>query len=546
MLHSPQSSRILLVDDEVGHLCLLENMLNRIGYRHVGKVSDSREVFVTMAEFRPDLLILDLHMPHLDGCEVMQRLRKTVLADEHVPVLILTADLTPQAKRRALAAGAADVLTKPFDSSEAFMRIRNLIELRALERQSRGHQHALERTVAERTHELRESQRQIVQQERLRAFGEMAGGVVHDFNNALMSIIGYSEILLEDEAMLADPVMVRQFLKIMNTAGRDASHVIGRLREFYRPREESDVFVPVDLNKVLEEVVPITQPKWHDQALIAGKVIEIVFDLARIPLIQGNAAELREVATNLIFNAVDAMPHGGKITLRTRPEGASVVWEVCDEGAGMSDEVRTRCLEPFFSTKGEKGTGLGLSMVFGIIKRHDGQLDVDSAVGEGSTFRIRLPGIVDAFVPPVAGSVAAQRPLHILVVDDGAVTRYVLSAYLKADGHSVVCASDPVEALELFPAHEFDVLLLDFAMPGMNGLQLAAKIRQRRSDQRIILVTACSQDDLPPGEGTPGVDLVMRKPVPRSELRRALASVMQRTGSAAATADRETAAEIFA
>jgi len=142
---------------------------------------------------------------------------------------------------------------------------------------------------------------------------------------------------------------------------------------------------------VIEQTVSLTQPKWKTQARSSGRTIEVVTNLEDVPPVTGNPSELREALTNLIFNAVDAMPEGGTITLRSHSEDQAVLCEVSDTGTGMSEDVRTRCLEPFFSTKGDKGTGLGLSMVFGTIKRHNGTLDIESAVGRGSTFRIRFP-----------------------------------------------------------------------------------------------------------------------------------------------------------
>jgi len=523
MIHSTSTARLLLVDDEVSNLCLLQNILNRMGYREIEMLTDPRGIFTTIENFQPDLLVLDLNMPHLDGYTIMQHLGKRT-PDEFIPVLILTADATPHAKRRALAAGASDLLTKPFDTSEAIMRIRNLLEMRALHRQLRDKNESLEVKVAERTRELRDAQRQIVAQERLRAFSEMAGGVVHDFNNTLMSIIGYSEILLQDDGLRANPEVVHEFLTIMNTAGRDASHVVGRLRDSYRPREDSDVFLPVDLNKILEEVVPLTQPKWRDQALASGRVISLNFDLEGIPNILGNAAELREVATNLIFNAVDAMPAGGDITLRTRKDGEQVVWEVEDTGTGMTEEVRMRCLEPFFSTKGEKGTGLGLSMVFGIIKRHEGIVEIESVPGYGTLFRVRLPATMNVFRPATEKPSSLGRSLHVLLVDDEPVNRDILSKYLLGDGHSVVATVNAHEAMERFRVERFDLIVTDHAMPGMSGLQLAADVRRIRPDQAIILVTGFSDPTRMPGELPEYVNLVLSKPVPQSELRRAVAA----------------------
>lgn len=521
-----KSSAILIVDDQVANICLMQNILGRIGYNRIDSTTDPREVFQKVESFKPDLIILDLNMPHIDGFEVMTQLGKVVPRDTFLPVLVLTGDASGQAKRKALAAGASDLLHKPFNSTEAFMRISNLLRIRHLHNQLQNHNQHLEEKVAERTRELQEIQRQVVAQERLRAFGEMAGGVVHDFNNALMSVIGYSEILLTDDAMASDVKMVREFLKVINTAGRDASHVVGRLREFYRPRELSDVFTSIDVNDVLELVVPLTQPKWKDQALADGRAITVDLDLEKLPPIAGDASELREALTNLIFNAVDAMPKGGTITLRSRREGDQVVLEISDTGTGMTDEVRTRCLEPFFSTKGEKGTGLGLSMVFGIIKRHEGTVEIESNLGRGTTFRIRMPSQVQQFDPAREQTAKLDRSLRVLVVDDEPVPRDVLQKYLTADGHSVVTAKSAYEAVDRMREEKFDLLLTDHGMPGMNGVQLVARAREIRADQPVILVTGFTDPQLTALTEAAGIPVVVRKPVPHSELRKAMAGLL--------------------
>lgn len=282
-------------------------------------------------------------------------------------------------------------------------------------------------------------------------------------------MIGYTELLLNDPTTLDDKPTVLDYLQTMNTAGRDAAHVIGRLREFYRPREETDVFECVALNHLIEQAVALTQPKWRDQARAHGRTIEINLDLEKVPTIAGNPAELREVLTNLIFNAVDAMPAGGTITLRTYRLAASVVVSVTDDGTGMSEEVRTHCLEPFYSTKGDGGTGLGLSMTFGIVKRHDAELDIESVPGRGTTFRITFPSNVKTFAAERAPTVSAPRRLRVLVVDDDPIPRNVVRSYLLADGHTVATANSGQDAIVEFEAGNFDLVVTDHAMPGMNG-----------------------------------------------------------------------------
>jgi CheY-like chemotaxis protein len=341
-----------------------------------------------------------------------------------------------------------------------------------------------------------------------------------------MSVIGYSELLLQDQNLLEDLPTARRFLTIMNTAGQDASHVISQLRDFYRPRESIDIFTRVDLNEILEQAVSLTQPKWKDQALSEGREFNLKLDLAKLPPISGNPSDLREIATNLVFNAVDAMPHGGTIMLRSSHEEGEVICEVIDQGTGMTEEVRARCLEPFFSTKGDKGTGLGLSMVFGIVSRHEGRVEIQSAPGMGTTFRIHLPVQTSAATPASDLEEKIDRSLSVLLVDDEPIACDVLARYLITDGHRVVTAINGQEAIDRAGAENFDLLITDHAMPGMNGLQLAAHIRGMRASQPIILVTGFSDGQFNPDQEFSDINLVVRKPVPRRELRRALISVM--------------------
>ncbi len=239
--------------------------------------------------------------------------------------------------------------------------------------------------------ELRAAHDQVVQQERLRALGTMASGIAHDFNNALAAILGFTELLCNRPETLADTKKTLRYLQMMNTAAQDAGVVVNRLREFYRQREEGEVFAPVDLNKLIEQAVSLTQPKWKNQAEAKGVTIQVVTEFERIRPVAGSEADLREALTNLIFNAVDAMPQGGTITVRTRSANSRVIMEVADTGMGMTEDVRQRCLEPFFTTKGDRGTGLGLSMVYGILQRHLGSVEIDTALGKGTTFRLSLP-----------------------------------------------------------------------------------------------------------------------------------------------------------
>ena len=235
------------------------------------------------------------------------------------------------------------------------------------------------------------AQQQAIQQENLRALGTMASGIAHDFNSSLTAILGGSELLLQRPEYLNDKEKTRSYIEMMNTAAQDAANVVNRLREFYRHREEREVFIPVNLSDVVVQAVALTQPKWKAEAEARGVSVNVHTDLQQVPLFAGNDANLREVLTNLIFNAVDAMPRGGTITIRTYRDDGHVVLEIGDTGTGMTEEVRRRCLEPFFTTKGKAGTGLGLSMIYGIIQRHQGTIDIEtkSARARPSSFACR-------------------------------------------------------------------------------------------------------------------------------------------------------------
>ncbi len=361
--------------------------------------------------------------------------------------------------------------------------------------------------------ELKSTQQQIIQQERLRALGEMASGIAHDFNNTLTPILGFTDLLLERPELLEDTVEATRFLNLLRTSAKDAASIVRRLREFYRPLETQDTVSAVDLVSLVTQVVSLTEPKWRQQAQANGSTIRVETEMATIAPVAADESALREALTNLIFNAVDAMPAGGLITLRVTTEDDQAILQIQDSGTGMTEEVRQRCLEPFFSTKGDHGTGLGLAMVYGIIKRHGGTMDIASKLEQGTTFTIRLP-----FAKPAEKSEteetlepAERSSLKVLLVDDEPGTREVISAFLRSDGHLVTTANNGREGLREFRAQPFDVIVTDRAMPEMNGDQMAGMIKEARPDIPIVLLTGFGlpTTDQPPA----AIDVVLNKPV---------------------------------
>jgi CheY-like chemotaxis protein len=272
----------------------------------------------------------------------------------------------------------------------------------------------------------------------------------------------------------------------------------------------------------VERVVSLTSPKWKGKSRADGVQIEIVSNLAKVPPVAGNAAELREVLTNLVFNAVDAMPNGGTITLTTEHDIDSATIKIRDTGTGMTPEERERCLEPFFTTKGEHGTGLGLAVVYGIVQRHKGTIEITSEKNVGTTFAIRFPTTVEVEAAAKPQIERLDRTLRVLVVDDQEVICELIAEYLHGDGHTTVCAYRGDEALDIFRSGAFDLVVTDQAMPAMNGSQLAEAIKKQSPETPIILLTGFGEEILAVGGQPLAVDIVLGKPISHADLRQAV------------------------
>jgi len=385
--------------------------------------------------------------------------------------------------------------------------------------------------------ELRRTQQVVVQQERLRALGQMASGVAHDVNNALSPIVAYSELLLVTQPDLSD--VTRQYLQIIRQSGEDISHIVARMREFYRRRSDTEELAKVDVNKVIEEVIELTRPRWRDLSQRESISIQIKRELEpQLPLLLSDAGDLREALINLIFNAVDALPQGGTITLVTRsinhpahgenlPSERQLQIEVRDNGIGMDEKTRQHCLEPFFSTKAKRGgTGLGLAMVYGMMRRHDGTIDIDSAPGRGTCVRLTFPvrEKTSQAITPISVSRAGQsRSLRILCIDDESQIQELLKHCLMTLEHQVTTASGGKQGVEMFRTamlekQPYEMVITDLGMPDIDGHQVAKTIKAESPGTPVIMMTGWGAQMKEDGEAAPEVDAVVGKPPRIQEL----------------------------
>jgi Signal transduction histidine kinase regulating C4-dicarboxylate transport system len=540
MRHGNKNARILIIDDEKSSAENLLKILEQAGYGSCTAISDPVRAAEQVVEVNPDLLLLDLLMEPVSGLTVLAKINHLMSPHTRPLVLVLTADTSPEAKHEALAAGANDFLAKPLDSIEVLLRIENLLTARRLTQEIQLYSEGLERLVDQRTlelqqrtadlekalAELRQTQQQVIQQERMRALGTMACGIAHDLNNGLSIILGYGDMLLSDGERFAPGSKARAYLEEMVLAGCDNAKMVGRLREFYRPRATCDHRRAVNLNEIVEEAISQTAPRWQSEADAAGATIHIEKDFGDIPLLCGAPDELREVLTNMIFNAVDAMPLGGHILFRTREVDHRVRLQISDTGIGMSEETLRNCMEPFFTTKGKRGSGLGLAISYGIIRRHGGTITVESILGKSTTFTIYIPVPEELVQTPKTEIEQSVDPLRILVVDDHAAIREIVSAYLAEDRHTVETAADAREAISKFRADQFDLVITDRAMPEISGDELADSIKEIEPNKPVIMLTGFA--DLPNDKGrrSENVDLIVSKPARLDDLRRAILQVL--------------------
>jgi signal transduction histidine kinase/ActR/RegA family two-component response regulator len=395
-----------------------------------------------------------------------------------------------------------------------------------------AHQARLYDALQDAYQDLRQTQQTVMQQERLRALGQIASGVAHDINNALSPAALYTQSMLTHEAGLSP--RAREHLVVIQRAIDDVARTVQRMRAFYLPRGLELTLAPVDVNEIIRQAVDLTRARWSNMALEKGVVIEVQSELAAdLPKMLGAENEIRDALTNLILNAVDALPEGGRIIMRTRANvrDGEVVVEVQDTGIGMSETTRSRCLEPFFTTKGERGTGLGLPMVFGMVQRHGGELEVDSELGRGTTMRLIFPRAPTGLEVRHKELEMPARSLKILLIDDDPLLLRSLRDALELDEHQVLTAEGGQAGIDAFDAasrggERIDAVITDLGMPYVDGRKVATRIRQLSAGVPIIMLTGWGHRLIASDDKPEHVDRVLSKPPKLAELRAALAELV--------------------
>jgi signal transduction histidine kinase/CheY-like chemotaxis protein len=395
-----------------------------------------------------------------------------------------------------------------------------------------------ERHVKQLSHYITEQERireQFSQLEKLSALGELASGVAHDFNNTLSGILGRAQLLQRTD----DLEKIKHGLEIIIKTAEDGAKTVKRIQDFARQRRDHN-FELVSIDQILMDASEITRPRWKNCAEASNIHITLDLHIGSNALVLGDDSELREVLVNMVFNAIDAMPEGGTLSLSTRTEGESVIIKIVDTGVGMYPEVRSRIFDPFFTTKGKAGLGLGLAVSFGIIRRHGGNIDVESRYGKGTEFRVTLPVAKiaaqfaiqrnDCVTPVLPVEESAERlPTRLLVVDDEDFVRDLLREILECENCEVCVAASGSEALSVFGEMEFDGVFTDIGMPGMSGWELAREIRQRDKKIPIAVITGWGEAVASHEQKAAGVDWVVAKPFTADRIAELVVAINQHT-----------------
>jgi signal transduction histidine kinase len=362
----------------------------------------------------------------------------------------------------------------------------------------------------------RQMELELIRLERFRALGELASGVSHNLNNILTGVLLPAHFL---QKYIDDPEILESVDLIVSSA-EHARSVIKRLNESVRGQELEEPCA-VSIDAVVKEVVEEIRPRWKDEAEAKGIAIEIVTQVEGIPPVKATQAGLHDVLHNLLFNAIEAMPEGGRMTIRAQRDTTGVLLSTTDTGIGMDEETRQRVFEPFFTTKQTVDTGLGMSSAYGMVTRWGGTIQVESALGKGTTVAVSLPVWQD-----VSGKKEKTEASHrkLLIVEDDEKINYILSQLLSKE-YEVEVMVDGREALEHFVPEQFDVVLMDLGLPGLPGDQVAIEMKKRDPAISVILITGWTLEEDDPRLQV--FDFHVQKPLRLGEISSAISQAME-------------------
>jgi signal transduction histidine kinase len=500
------SISILLIEDDEGTAFLTKEALEKQECE-VQIASTGTQGLKKLASGDFKVALLDHNLPDMKSTEFLEKLKQK---NVDIPVILVTGGGNENVAVEAMKRGAYDYIVKATDLSH--FQILPLVIERSIQRY-------------ESNKEKERLQKQLSQTEKLRALGEMAHGVAHDFNNILASILGRAQLL---QLKTEDQTLLKSLREIENAAISGAD-TVKRIQEFTRIRTDQN-FDFVDIDKIVDDAIEITKPQWKDQAQAKGVTIEIKRekDRRKIPPFPGDFSALKEALTNILQNAIDALPQGGQVIIKTKTDREKIFVSITDNGAGISDEVKEKIFQPYFTTKGVERSGLGLSVAYGIMKRHKGDIEVQSKPGQGSTFTLIIP--LECSTKKECKKekkVSQQKPANILVIEDEQAVREVIVEILELENHKVTQADGGNQGIEFFKKGKFDIVITDLGMPNISGWEVAKTIKGIDPEAVVIMVTGWGAqfDEKKLKENK--VDHIVAKPIKMNHLMNLVSELMK-------------------
>jgi signal transduction histidine kinase len=524
---SLKEANILIVDDQEANVDVLYGFLEMQGYENIVTTTDPRDVVDLLSSFKPDLILLDITMPYLNGFEVMEQLRELIPENIFLPILILTADITTESKIRALSGGASDFLIKPFDLLEVGLRIKNLLYTSYLNQLLMNQNSVLDEKVRERTHELVRknveldaAREKAESSERLKT--SFINNISHEIRTPLNGILGFGQIL-------TDPFLKEEekaeYLHIMNES---SERLISTVTNFM----EISIISSGNQEVIKAEFKPefvLNDLKGHFKGICDRKNINLSVSLppeAGFQKIYTDKELLFKILRHLLDNAIKFTDAGGFIILGFEVRESEFLFYVKDNGKGISEDGKQSIFKRFMQednsyTRGYEGCGIGLSISTGLIELLGGTIWVDSEKGKGSTFFFTVPILQSTspakeLVIPIGADGSTKT---ILVAEDDDINFVYINILLKHKMIQVLHASDGLEAIEMCKEHpEICAILIDLKMPHMDGFEAASRIREMRADLPILAVTAYSGAEDKQRALDAGCDEFITKPIKKELL----------------------------
>ena len=509
-----EPSKILIVDDKPENLLALADTLEELDVDVIRAASGNDAIKATLNHGFA-LMILDVLMPEMDGYELARILRSRE-ESMHIPIIFLTAAaLSEEYIFKGYQSGAVDYVVKPFNPEIMMNKAMVFIQLDQQKKRLVHNKEQLQKEIVDR----KKMEETLLQSEKLKSLGVIAAGVAHEFNNLLAVIIGTAELL---DSGIEDDQDLKNGLNDIIVAGQNGAGIVKDMLSYVKSQEEDiSNYAPYDIRCLLEEAINFTRHRLESmaQAKRVGYQIDRE-DMREIPEILCSHAELLGVFINIINNALDAMPDGGRLSFSTSSNDDTVFISISDTGIGMSENVKKCIFDPFFTTRRPEGTGLGMSMSYGTIARHGGKIEVESEMGNGATFNLSIPIRKDAaqkVVPPEYDRRVTRSKLNILVVDDNEDVCEIMDEVLTRCGHAVTSVDNGAEAIELAVEKDFDLVLCDLLMPEVHGYDVVKALNKLDKIPKIGLMTGWAELKSIDEEGYK-IDFILEKPFKHAEL----------------------------